>query len=106
MLLGLLVVVAVLVACLWLLKRISAPRGGARGLRVLGATPVGQRERVVLVEVADKVLVLGVAPGRVNTLHTLDPSQLPGLQAPAGPTPETGGFAGRLKQMMEARKHG
>jgi len=103
MLLGLAIVIVALFACLWLLKRLGGPRGAARGLKVLGATPVGPRERVVLVEVADKVLVLGVAPGRVNTLHTLDADQLAASLPPAAPT-ATHGFADRLKQMMEARK--
>jgi len=105
MLLGLAIVIVVLFVCLWLLKRLGGPRGAARGLKVLGATPVGPRERVVLVEVADKVLVLGVAPGRVNTLHTLDADELAAsLPAPAPAAPH--GFAERLKQMMEARKDG
>ena len=101
---GLTVVVGVLLLCLWLLKRVSAPRGSARGLRVLGAAPVGPRERVVLVEVGGKVLVLGVAPGRVNTLDTLQPDQLAALNA-AADTAAPDGFAGRLKSFMEARKH-
>jgi flagellar protein FliO/FliZ len=32
---------------------------------------VGQRERVVLVEVADTWLVIGVAPGHVTALHSM-----------------------------------
>ena len=102
---GLGVVVAVLMACLWLLKRLGAPRGSARGMKVLGAAPVGPRERVVLVEVAGKVLVLGVAPGRVNTLHSVDAEQLNSAAATTEPTADTGGFATRLKAMVEAHKH-
>lgn len=100
---GLIVVVAVLLLCLWLLKHLGAPRGSARGLKVLGAAPVGPRERVVLVEVADTVLVLGVAPGRVNMLHTVDPQDLAVAAAPADTT-DTTGFAARLKTLIEARK--
>lgn len=100
---GLVIVVAVLLVCLWLLKRLGAPRGGARGLKVLGAAPVGPRERVVLVEVADKVLVLGVAPGRVNMLHTVAPDALAVAAAPAD-TADATGFAARLKTLIEARK--
>jgi len=101
---GLAVVIVVLVACLWLLKRVSAPRGSARGLRVIGAAPVGPRERVVLVEVGRKVLVLGVAPGQINALDTLSPEEL-NIGEPAPVPGEAGGFAQRLKQLMEARKH-
>ncbi len=102
---GLALVIVVLVGCLWLLKRLGAPRGSARGLKVLGAAPVGPRERVVLVEVGQKVLVLGVAPGQVNTLDTLSPDELK-LTEPTSDRHEPGGFAQRLKQMLEANKHG
>ena len=69
-----------------------------------GATSVGPRERVVLVEVADKVLVLGVSPGRITALHTLDAIDLP--TAPGDtPSPAAGGpdFQAWLKQTLERR---
>ena len=101
---GLIVVVAVLLVCLWLLERLGAPRGSARGLKVLGAAPVGPRERVVLVEVGSTVLVLGVAPGRVNMLHTVDPDTLAVPAATADDVQDASGFAARLKSLIEARK--
>ena len=105
MFLGLAVVIAVLLVCLWLLKRLGAPRGSARGLKVLGAAPVGPRERVVLVEVADQVLVLGVAPGRVNMLHSVAPEALAAsATAPTATPAEADNFASRLKGLLEARK--
>jgi flagellar protein FliO/FliZ len=102
MLLGLAVVVGLLLATLWLLKRVSAPRSSAAALRVLGGAAVGPRERVVLVEVAGKVLVLGVAPGRVSALHTLDAADLP-APPPAGGEPGHE-FQARLRQVLEGRK--
>jgi flagellar protein FliO/FliZ len=66
------VVVAAVYGVAWLLKRMSPlQHQGAGALRVVGATSVGQRERVVLVEINDTWLVVGVAPGQVNALHTL-----------------------------------
>ena len=63
MLLGLAVVIGLLYASLHVLKRLGAGGGNAAGLiKVRGATAVGPRERVVLVDVAGKVLVLGVTP--------------------------------------------
>jgi flagellar protein FliO/FliZ len=101
MLLGLAVVVGLLLATLWILKRVAAPRGAASALKVLGAAPVGPRERVVLVEVAGKVLVLGVAPGRVNALHTLEATDLPALATAS--EPPAGEFHKRLRQFLEAK---
>jgi flagellar protein FliO/FliZ len=40
-------------------------------VKVVGATMVGPRERVVVIEVEDARLVLGVGGGQVRLLHTL-----------------------------------
>lgn len=69
MFLALIGVLALLFACLWLLKKLTAQRGAAAGLlRVVAATAVGARERVIIVEVGSTWLVLGVAPGQVSAL--------------------------------------
>lgn len=83
MLLGLGGVLALLVGSLWLLKRLTAIRGpGAGMMRVVAATAVGGRERVVIVEVGSTWLVLGVAPGRVSALAEI-PRQALAEPAPA-----------------------
>ncbi|WP_235026978.1 flagellar biosynthetic protein FliO [Cognatazoarcus halotolerans] len=107
MLFGLVVVLAVLVGVLWLLKRLGMSRGGAAGgLKVLGAAAVGARERVVMVQVADRVLVLGVAPGRVNALSEFDVSDLPPGDSTGaeGGTPSGGDFSARLQRLLERRQ--
>ena len=98
---GLGAVLAALVGGLWLLKRISNAHGAtAGGLRVIAGASVGPRERVVLVEIEDTWLVVGVAPGQVNALH-----QMPKGKLAAAPTVQAGtDFGARLKQIME-RKH-
>ena len=107
MLFGLAVVIALLFACLWLIRCLSAPRGGGAAIKVLGAAAVGPRERVVLVELGEQVLVLGVAPGSVTRLHDMKRSELPlpadaaGIAAPAGKA-----FAAWLKQATERRNAG
>lgn len=101
---GLSVVIVLLLGSLWLIKRLSGPRGGASGLKVLGAAPVGPRERVVLVELADQVLVLGVTQSSVNTLHTLPVETF----RQHSPTQTTGtpDFQGWLAKALERRKEG
>jgi flagellar protein FliO/FliZ len=97
---GLAIVIALLLASLWLLKRLSAPRGEAAGLmRVVAGTAVGPRERVVVLEIGSSWLVLGVAPGRVSAL-----AELPRGKLPDTPTSGDGkDFAGRLRQMIDRR---
>lgn len=102
MLLGLGFIVALIFGSLWLLKRLAAPRGaGAQVLKVIAGQAVGPRERVVVVEVGDTALVLGVAPGQVRTLHTMARTALPAT--PASITPSLPPFAAKLKRMMEQR---
>lgn len=107
MVLALAAVLAVLIGGLWLVKRINVPRGAASSMKILGAVAVGQRERVVMLEVLDTVLVLGVTAGEVNTLHQFPRAQLP--ETPDNhPTSNlksaTGEFAQRLRQHLERRK--
>lgn len=70
---GLILVLAIIGGITWLLKRFALiPTTTTGTLKVVAATGVGQRERVVVVEIDNTWLVLGVAPGRVNKLHAMD----------------------------------
>lgn len=84
--LALVAVLALIIALAWLLKRL--PASGLRGsdqLRVVSSLAVGQRERLVVVEVGDQQLLLGVTTRHIQTLHVL-PQPLPGAPA-ASPVP-------------------
>ena len=97
MLLGLGVVLALVFASLYLLKRLSAPRGAAAGLlRVIAATAIGPRERVVVLEIGETWLVLGTAPGCVTQLSQLPRQDLPAAAGVAGKD-----FAGWLRQITD-----
>lgn len=70
--LGLLLVLGLIAACAWLLKRMA--RGGlsgAAGMRVVGGLMVGPKERVVVIELDGNWLVLGVTAAQVSLLHTM-----------------------------------
>ena len=75
LLFGLAVVITLLFGTLWLIKKLSGSRGNARGMRIVGGMPISTRERIVVVEAADKVLVLGIGGGSINTLHTFEADQ-------------------------------
>jgi flagellar protein FliO/FliZ len=102
---ALLLVLALLAALAWFLKRYGpkAAAGGAN-LRMVGALNLGGRERIMVVEVGDQWIVVGASPGRVNALatmpkqHTVDPQPMvqPGL-------PMSGGFGDWLKQTIDKR---
>ncbi|WP_316364755.1 flagellar biosynthetic protein FliO [Candidatus Thiodiazotropha sp. CDECU1] len=73
---GLLFVLALIIGGAWLFKRYAQMPIGGKGLvRVVGGASVGARERVVVVEVENQRLLLGVAPGQVRKLHILQTSE-------------------------------
>lgn len=71
MLVSLALILGLFVLAAWLFKRYLPQVGKAGPVKVIGATMVGPRERVVVVEVENTWLVLGVGGGQVRTLHTL-----------------------------------
>lgn len=73
MILGLIAVLMLIVGLAWVMRRMGGVTGAAAGsLRILGGLSIGTRERIVLVQVGEQQLLLGVAPGRVQTLHVLE----------------------------------
>lgn len=94
---ALLLVVMGIFVVIWLLRRLSSlPTGGGSGLRVVGGLALGTKERILLVEVGETQLLVGVTPGRLSTLHVLDkPVFLPGR--PSGKPPS---FAERLSKAL------
>jgi flagellar protein FliO/FliZ len=75
---GLALVLAAVAGAAWLMRRLSLARPGlAAPLQLRGALAVGPRERVVVVEIEGTWLVLGVAPGRVSSLHALPKGTAP-----------------------------
>ncbi|MCL2875245.1 MAG: flagellar biosynthetic protein FliO [Betaproteobacteria bacterium] len=111
MLFGLMLVLGILAAFAWLLKRFSSPVRGSGFLRVLGVTAVGPREKVVLLEVGKKILMLGVTPNNVRTLHVFEHGELPLEPMPAISSTGSGSstfatsFAGRLAQALKGRRN-
>ena len=100
--LGLAIVLAMVAGAAWLLKRLAAQPGGATGaIKVVAGAAIGQRERVVLVEVGSTWLVVGVAPGHVSALHTMPKAALEAQ--PLAPTTLPQNFAGWFRQIMEKR---
>lgn len=101
MLLWLVVVVGFILACAWAYKRLNggvlAPSGV---IKVRSVMSVGSRERIALVEIGNKQILLGVCPTQINTLYVFDEPVMP-LSAAA----EQGGrvsseFASRLQSLL------
>ena len=69
-LLSLALILGGFVAVAWFVRRYLPGMGAQGAVKVVGTTAVGARERVVVVEVDDTWLLLGVGGGNVRLLHT------------------------------------
>ncbi len=93
--LGMVVVLAIMLGLAWVLKRTGKFQMAAGGgLKILGGLSIGSRERVVLLQVGETQLLVGVAPGQVQALHVLEQPLETQAQASGG------GFADQLGRMM------
>jgi flagellar protein FliO/FliZ len=73
MMLGLMLVLGVMAGVAWLVKRMMPGVGHKQStIHVVGSANVGTRERVVVLEVAGRWLVVGVAPGQVSAIANLE----------------------------------
>jgi flagellar protein FliO/FliZ len=100
---GLLVVLSVFFLCVWGVRKLSGLTvSGAEKMRVVGGLSLGMREKVILLQVGKKQLVLGVTPGRIETLHVLEGDDCLLKEETVSATAETG-FAQKLLQAIKAR---
>lgn len=94
---GLVLVIAAILLCGWLYTRTQKLRGGASDLiRIIASQPLGTKERVVLLQVADQQLLVGMTSTQVQTLHVFE-------QAIALPEAPTEGFAERLRAAVKGQ---
>jgi len=100
MIFGLLLVLGVIFGMAWFIRRLGTFQQVSHGaLRILGGLSVGQRERIVLVQVGEEQLLIGLAPGQIRTLHVLD-------KAVAANSPNVGqhnSFAERLQSALKGK---
>lgn len=98
--LGLLFVLSLIIGMAWLLKRVGGFSVAGNGaLKILGGLSMGSRERVVLMQVGEEQILIGVSPGRIQTLHVLNKP----VRVDDKKTSEPG-FAERLSEALARRR--
>ncbi|WP_018866254.1 MULTISPECIES: flagellar biosynthetic protein FliO [unclassified Thioalkalivibrio] len=94
---GLVLVIGAIVVLGWVLRRTQGGLNrGSQVIEIVAARSVGARERLVLVQVGDEQVLVGVGPAGMRTLHTMNEPVL----APAGETPD---FSSALKRAVTRR---
>ena len=94
---GLLLVLGLIFFLAWLLRRVqqAGPTGKGQVIDIVGSRALGPRDRLMLVQVGNEQILLGLSPGSITALHVLkEPVQVPSTEKP---TPE---FAQRLLEML------
>lgn len=98
--LGLLLVIGLIFVLAWLARRLQqrlpTANNGNETIQLVASRALGPRERLLLVQVGEEQVLLGLTPGSIETLHVLqEPVNL------TTPEPQTvGDFARRLKQVL------
>jgi flagellar protein FliO/FliZ len=70
---GLVVVLALFFVCAWIMRKMGNFSISSReGMKVISALSLGVREKLILVQVGKKQLVLAVMPGKVDKLLVLE----------------------------------
>ncbi len=100
---GLLIVLGIFFLCVWGVRKLSGVTAGStEKMRVVGGLSLGMREKVILLQVGKKQLVLGVTPGRIDTLHVLEGDDC--LNSAESPSiDKNSGFAAMVMQAMKER---
>lgn len=100
---GLLVVLGVFFLCIWGVHKFGGLHASGEGkMRVVGGLSLGMREKVILLQVGKKQLVLGVTPGRIQTLHVLEGDDCL-VKEDTVPKAIEGAFAQKLMQAIKFR---
>ena len=100
---GLVIVLSIFFVCVWALRKLNASTANnAEKMRVVGGIPLGLREKVILLQVGKKQLILGITPGRIETLHVLEGDDCL-IKEPNMTTETSNGFAQKLLQAISAR---
>lgn len=97
--LGLIAVLSIFFACVWFMRKMGAlPIQKKENMRVVGGLSLGMREKLILVQIGNKQLVLGVSPGKIENLLVLEGEQQ--LNQEKQGNAEKSDFSGKLKQIM------
>jgi flagellar protein FliO/FliZ len=95
---GLLLVLGLIFFLAWLLRRVqqSGPAGKGQVIELIGSRALGPRDRLMLVQVGNEQILLGLSPGTITALHVLkEPVPVPSSSEKA--TPE---FAQHLLKIL------
>ncbi|WP_353408945.1 flagellar biosynthetic protein FliO [Pseudoteredinibacter isoporae] len=104
-LLALGLIIALIYALAWFLKRFSNQGSFANSpIKIISSTAMGTREKIVLAEVNGQQLLLGVTAHSINTLQSFDKTELEGLELSQNRPEAVVDFKAKLAGLMAVNK--
>lgn len=94
---GLAAVLILFGAVVFLLKRVGGFHSASAGkMRLIEGLSVGTRERVLLIQIGEKQVLIGVSPGHISPIHVFDEAVITASE-------DRTGFAGQLQKQLQNR---
>lgn len=100
LMLGLGLIIALIFALAWVMKKMHLTQFSNNQLiRIVSAIPVGQRDRIALIQIGDEQIVVGLSPGHMRKLHTMKTR----VEVDDADTSHTNGsFADKFSKLMQS----
>jgi flagellar protein FliO/FliZ len=96
---GLLLVVMVIFLFAWLAKKLKLNQQAQNGLiRIVAGMSTGTRDRILLLQVGEEQILVGLTPGRIEKLHVMSQP----IEVAEG-EPTSTSFADKLNGLMSQR---
>lgn len=93
---ALMLIIGLIFALAWLLKKLgNGSLVGNSHIKVVANMPLGTRERIALIEVGGKQMLVGVTAQQINHLHTFDDTVVD-----TGDVPQNSEFSQKIKEII------
>lgn len=100
--LGLIAVLMLMAFAAWFFKKIGPITSATKvSVKVVGGVSVGNREKIMVIEIADQWIVVGVTANQINTLSTMPKQEQ--LTVETSSTIPENQFATWLKRTLDKR---
>lgn len=104
---GLAIIVALIFLLAFAFRKFGSTGAGMGGLiKVISAMSLGGRDRIALISIGQKQMLLGISPGRIATLHVFDESidEITAVATAEASQRSRSEFADKLHNLLSGQK--
>lgn len=86
----------------WFVKRSGVKKFACGLINVRGSYPITAKDRIIVVEVDNKLLVIGITPQQMTLLHTIDEKATTALRCSESAENKTRSINGIFSQLLQS----